>query len=175
MKICVDTVLKLLICSGQHPEVQLNIFQWPSWFFHTHVATQHMCIYFTAVPPAITTQAPALLQHTHPQTGSLKWMDWCTASRAVTPLHSLKYESPAVTYWFFLFYHAATATVWGHCLTGGINVDQMNGKWSLKCCQCVLNDPFLKRSITLSVYTHTHDYRCSSAIFSSSFDPLCEG
>lgn len=32
----------------------------------------------------------------------------------------------------------------------------MNGKWSLKGCQCLLNDGSLKRSPTLSVHAHKH-------------------
>lgn len=40
---------------------------------------------------------------------------------------------------------------------GGLNlVEQMNGKWSLKACQCLLNDISLKRSPTPSVHTNTY-------------------
>lgn len=73
----------------------------------------------------------------------------------------LKYDSSPMKYWFCVFLLSLCrlrTTIRSLCsFTGRSNlVDQMNGKWSLKGCQCLLNGSSLKRSETLSVHTHTH-------------------
>lgn len=79
----------------------------------------------------------------------------------------LKYESSAVKYWFVflsLSLCCLGTMIRSPCFTGGPRVDQMNGKWSLKSCQCLLNDSSVKRSPTLSVHTHSQKNPNTSTI-----------